>query len=351
MRNHVFLVLALLAVPVGAAERKFDFGEVGEGKTPPGFRSAVTGHGKPGDWKVVLDDVPPLLAPLTPQAPSVTKRAVLAQLAQDPADEHFPLLIFEEEIFDDFTLTTRFKTVRGTAEQMAGIAFRLQNETNYYVVRASSLGNNLRFYKVVNGERGPLAGPETPVPRGVWHDLTIECKENQVRCLLDSKELINLTDKASPFASGKIAFWTKSDSVSYFADTKIVYTPHEPPAQALLREFMKKYPRLLDLKIYVPGKEPKTSRLIASKDAKEIGQTGGKAEADVIGQGAIYYGKEKGSVSVTMPLRDRNGESIAAARVIMRAFPGETENTAIARARPIVKEMQARIESLQDLME
>ena len=89
----------------------------------------------------------------------------------------------------------------------------------------------------------------------------------------------------------------------------------------------------------------------ASKDAKEIGQTGGKAEADVIGQGAIYYGKEKGSVSVTMPLRDRNGESIAAARVIMRAFPGETENTAIARARPIVKEMQARIESLQDLME
>ena len=47
MRNHVFLVLALLAVPVGAAERKFDFGEVGEGKTPPGFRSAVTGHGKP----------------------------------------------------------------------------------------------------------------------------------------------------------------------------------------------------------------------------------------------------------------------------------------------------------------
>ena len=30
----------------------------------------------------------------------------------------------------DFTLTTRFKTVKGVVEQMAGIAFRIQNETN-----------------------------------------------------------------------------------------------------------------------------------------------------------------------------------------------------------------------------
>src|SRR5207247_698730 len=140
-------------------------------------------------------------------------------------------------------------------------AFRVQNEANYYVVRASSLGNTFRFYKVVNGERGPVVGPETPISSGTWHELGIECKGNQIHCQLDGKELITLEDKANPFTSGKFAFWTKSDSVSYFSETKIVYTPRELPAQSLLRELVKKYPRLLDLKIYVPGKEPGAPRL------------------------------------------------------------------------------------------
>ena len=148
MRNDLFWALVLLAWPAMAGERRFDFAEVREGETPPGFLSVVTGQGKPGDWRVILDEVPPLMPALSSQAPSVARKPVLAQLAQDPTDEHFPLLIYEGEVIDDFTLTTRFKTVKGVEERMAGIAFRIQNATNYYVVRASSLGNNLRFYKV-----------------------------------------------------------------------------------------------------------------------------------------------------------------------------------------------------------
>ena len=56
-----------------------------------------------------------------------------------------------------------------------------------------------RFYKVLNGERGPLVGPTVPVPSGVWHELTVECKGNAIRCLLDGKELITATDKVNPF--------------------------------------------------------------------------------------------------------------------------------------------------------
>ena len=252
MRNQFLWALALLALPAMAAERKFDFGDVGENKTPPGFRSTVAGTGKPGEWKVILDEVPSLMPALTPRAAAVAKRPVLAQLAQDPTDEHFPLLIFQEETYDDFTLTTRLKTVKGVMEQMAGIAFRIQDERNYYVVRASSLGNTFRFYKVVNGQRGPAIGPEVPIAAGVWHELSIECKGNQIRCLFDGKELIPmLTDNS--FVRGKIGFWTKSDSVSYFTDTKIVYKPHEPPAQAIVLDTLKKYPRLLGLEIYVLG--------------------------------------------------------------------------------------------------
>src|SRR6266850_1621459 len=145
MRDHFFLLLALLALPSKAAERTVDCADVPENQTPPGFRSTVTGKGKPGDWKIVLDEVPPLLAPLTPQAPVVTRRPVLAQLAQDKTDDHFPLLIFEGEAFGDFTLTTRFKLVDGVAEQMAGLAFHIQDEKNYCYVRASALATRFTF--------------------------------------------------------------------------------------------------------------------------------------------------------------------------------------------------------------
>ncbi len=350
MRSKFLCVLAFVPLAVAAKERKFDFSEVRENQAPPGFRSAVTGEGKAGDWRIILDEVPPLLPALTPQALAVSKKPVLAQLAQDPTDEHFPVLIFDEETFGDFTLTTRFKTVRGAREQMAGVAFRIQNETNCYVVRASSLGSTFRFYKVVNGERGTVIGPEVQVPGGVWHDLAVECKGHEIRCRLDDKELIPpLTDNS--FLSGKIGFWTKSDSVSYFCDTKIVYVPREVPAQVLVRDMVRKYPRLLGLKVYVAAGPPKGMRVIASKEETEIGQPGGKIEQEVTSQGTVFYGNEKGTVSVTMPLRDRNGEIVAAVRVILKSFAGQTEQNALVRASAIIKAMQERVQSTQDLVD
>ena len=350
MRNHFLWALALLALPAVAAERRFDFTDLSENQIPPGFRSTVTGKGKPGEWKIILDAVPSQMPALSPRATATAKRPVLAQVAQDPTDEHFPMLIFEEETFTDFTLTTRVKTVKGVMEQMAGIAFRIQDETNYYVVRASSLGNTFRFYKIVNGQRGPLIGPEVPIPSGTWHDITIECKGNQIRCLLDGKELIPvMTDNS--FTHGKIGFWTKSDSVSYFADTRIVYKPHEPAAQAIVRDTLKKYPRLLGLEIYVLAPGAGKVRLAAGNDTKKIGQDGGHAQEDVIKRDVTYYGKDRKSVEVTMPLHDRNGETVASARIVMQTFPGQTEQNALARALPIVKEMESRISSLAALLE
>src|SRR5260221_2703335 len=153
MHNYFAGALLLLALQSLAAERKFDFSQFAASQTPTGFVSVVTGKGKPGDWKIVSEEVAPLLTPRPEH--SVTTHSVLAQLSQDPTDEHFPLLICNDLRFGDFTLTTRFKTMGGVMEQMAGIAFRVQNASNYYVVRASSLGNSFRFYKVLNGKRGP----------------------------------------------------------------------------------------------------------------------------------------------------------------------------------------------------
>ncbi|MDW8309151.1 MAG: DUF1080 domain-containing protein [Verrucomicrobiales bacterium] len=339
--------LLLAALGAGAAERVFDFQEAPLNQPPPGFHSLLAGEGTPGDWRVILDEVPPLLPPLSDKAPVVTKRPVLAQLSRDRTDERFPLLVFEEETFGDFTLTTRFKLVGGEVEQMAGIAFRLQDARNFYVIRASGLGRNLRFYKVVNGERSVPIGPQLDVPTNVWHELKIECKGNQIRCWFNGREAIpTLGDNT--FSSGKIAFWTKSDSVSYFADTRLVYTPREPLAQTLVREMKAKYPRLRGLQIYTLDAQGEP-RVVASTDQQERGEPGGLSEKGAITEGNIYYGKGRKTVTVVMPLRDRNGEPIAAARLTMERFTGQTEQNALARAMPIVKAMQARVRTLEEL--
>ncbi len=300
---------------------------------------------------MLLDDVPSLMEPWdTNQAPRVSKQAVLAQVSQDRTDEHYPLLVYEGGVFADFTFTARFKLMGGEAEQMAGLAFRIQDEKNYYYARASGLGGTFYFFKFVNGELiGPI-GSKLAISKGQWHELAVECRGSLVTCSLDGQPIIARMAQDN-FAKGKIGFWTKSDSVSYFADAKIVYKPIEDPAQGVVRDTVRTYSKLLGLKLFVLGNDPQTTRLVASKDPAELGRPGGKAELAVITQAQVYYGTDKGSVSVTMPLRDRNGEVIAAAKVIMKTFPGQTEQNAVARALPIVRSIQARVLSIKDLVD
>jgi hypothetical protein len=350
LRVNVWLVtLAVLAAggSARAAERIIDFSTFPLDQTPPGFSSQLSGGGKPGSWKVVRDATAPGIAS-TNQAPSAAK-GVLAQLSQDGTDERFPLLVYEEEGYGDFTLTTHFKLVDGLFEQMAGIAFRLQDTNNFYYVRASGLGNSFRFVKLVNGQRLTTVGPAVEISKGTWHELTVSCEGNRITCTLDGKALIPpLNDNT--FAAGKIAFWTKSDSITYFGETKITYTPHETLAQILVREAMTRYPHLAGLKIFGrPLDNQNPPKVIASTYADEVGSTGGQVERDVIGRDVVYFGKENRYALVTLPLHDRNGDVAAAVRVVLHSFPGQTEQNAVARAQPIVRQMENRIRNAKDL--
>src|SRR5438477_6972427 len=233
---------------------------------------------------------------------------------------------------------------------MAGLAFRIQDEKNYYYVRASALGNTFYFFKIVDGTRSAPIGVKVEISKGIWHEMAVECKGSQIRAWLDGKELFPALGDTS-FSEGKIAFWTKSDALSYFTDIKLLYTPKITLAQALVRDALKKYPRLLGLKIFAACTNLPCAQVIASTEASEMGNPARKAELDVIGHSAIYYGKENGSVLVTMPLHDGNGDTVAAVKVVMKSFAGQTEKNALARALPIIKQMETRVRSVNDLVQ
>jgi hypothetical protein len=349
MRALVFCLWLALVFPATAAEINMIFGNYsGDRGLTNDFSSALAGSGRPGDWQVVMDEVPSAFAPISSNAPPAMNHIpVLAQLSADPTDERFPILVYDKETFKDFRLKTQFKIVEGVLEQMAGIVFRYQNASNFYVLRASALGHNLRFYKVVNGVRGNLVGPPLNISAGAWHSLAIQCEGNRITCWLDDN-LVMPSLQDDTFASGKIGFWTKSDSVTHFGDTQITYTPVVPMVQLIMQNVLQQEPRLLGLRIYTLDKNG-IPHIIASKDAAEVGKAGTASEQDAINKGATFFGRGKGTVAVTLPLEDRNGDPIAAVRVQMDAFLGETQDIAVLRARAIVQMLQAQIMSGQDL--
>jgi hypothetical protein len=345
---YIGLCLMVSALAGFSAERIFDLTQTPEGQLPPAFRSTVSGEGRIGDWHVRYED-PTAQHRSGPQSSVTTRHAMLAQSSQDPTDERFPLLIYEGERYGDFTFTTRLRTVAGQVAQMAGVAFRVQDENNYYVLRISSLGNTVAFYKFVNGMRTPPIAAQLEIPVGSWHELTVECRANQIRCLLNGRELFPvLTDNS--FLDGYIGFWTKSDAVSHFADPRITYTPREILGDILVREIMNRYPRLVGVKILAPVGLNHELRIVASNNPDEVGTPGGAVDHDVVNKSATFFGKDKQIAEVALPLHDRNGVSVAVVRVLLRRSPGQTQAGALSRARPVADLIQNRMQSAGDLI-
>jgi hypothetical protein len=171
------------------------------------FTPALTGGGPTPAWTLVDDE----------------GRKVLAQTSTDKTDYRFPLAIFEQSAPADLAVTVRFKAVAGDVDRAGGIAFRLRDANNYYVVRANALEDNVRLYRVVKGQRIQFAGANIKVPSGSWQELAVLARGDRFEVLFNGKSLYSATDKTFAGA-GRVALWTKADSVTHF-DNLTIGTP------------------------------------------------------------------------------------------------------------------------------
>ena len=209
MRRRSFLAGALttLAAPrlhAQGAERmtRIDF------ESPVAFQPMLTGKSGPVAWNVIDD----------PTAPAGAK--VLAQTSKDKTDNRFPLAVFDQPVLQDLDVAVRFKPVAGEVDRAAGIAVRLADRDNYYVVRANALEDNVRLYKVVKSDRRQFAGANVKVPSGVWQELRLVVRGNRFEVFYEGRSLYSATDSTFG-AAGRVALWTKADSVTWFDDLRI----------------------------------------------------------------------------------------------------------------------------------
>jgi hypothetical protein len=177
-------------------------GNAPSGQLPAGFRAARTGQGAPAAWSVVEDA-------------SVPSGKVLAQTSTDQTDYRFPLAIYDGVAVKDVEVSVRFKAVVGRIDRAGGIAVRLTDVNNYYVLRANALEGNVNFYHVVRGARQQIHGVSTAVASDQWHELSLKALGDQFTIGFDGGTLFSVADRTISSA-GKVALWTKADSVTRF---------------------------------------------------------------------------------------------------------------------------------------
>jgi hypothetical protein len=198
MRFLLTLAMVLVASPA--------FAQLVVPLTTPDGRVActqgMTGVGRPPSWQPVGD----------PDAPDGW---ALTEAAGDPTDLRFPLCIAQQAVTRDFDATLRFKPIGGTRAQVAGFMFRAQSANDYYVVRANSLDNSVRLYRMEKGKRSQLASKEAPLETGKWHSLRVISANDRFEVALDGKPLFDVTDRSLPQA-GPMGVWSQADSVTRY---------------------------------------------------------------------------------------------------------------------------------------
>ncbi len=132
------------------------------------------------------------------------------------AYKYFPLTIYQEtENLSDGVLSVDFKAISGRIDQAAGIAFNIQPNGDYLVIRANPLENNLVAFKMERGERSVVQWiRNVPTPSLKWHHLKVLIKDDQVEAYLNNKRYIAF--KFNKKIDGKIGLWSKADSYVLF---------------------------------------------------------------------------------------------------------------------------------------
>ena len=211
-RRGLLLAIASVATANQAAAQQQNiiaFENAQPGQLPAGFRTARTGKGAPSAWSVVAD-------------PTVPSGKVLAQTSIDQTDYRFPLAIYDDITARDVEVSVRFKAVGGRIDRAGGLAVRLADPDNYYVLRANALEDNVNFYHVVNGSRRQIMGTNVKVPSDQWHTLSLRAAGDQFTIGFNERPLFSATDGTFTNA-GKVGLWTKADSVTWF-DTLTIRT-------------------------------------------------------------------------------------------------------------------------------
>lgn len=191
------------------AVHTYDFDEVLVGGLPSAWSIRQTNPTTAlAKWKVFSDHT-------APSPPNV--------LALSKTENHgstYNLAIAENTSYQDLELSVVVKAVSGREDQGGGPIWRCGDENNYYICRLNPLEENVRVYFVKDGRRKQLDTAKVEAQAGTWHTVRVTMVGNGIRCYVDGKKLLEITDDTFTDA-GMVGLWTKADAATSFDDFRV----------------------------------------------------------------------------------------------------------------------------------
>jgi hypothetical protein len=178
---------------LGAATN-INIGKQGIGAAPAEFDLSQ------GQWRIVGDATGP----------------AIEQSGAQTAEDRFPLAIYKTASLKNAEISLRLKA--------GGVAVRLSSPQDYYLVQLEALKNRVVFSRVSDGEAEEIVGVDADIASYSWHALTVRVVDNEFTVSLDGTWVLTAFDKTLSHA-GRIALWTKGDSITRFDQIEIAPLP------------------------------------------------------------------------------------------------------------------------------
>jgi hypothetical protein len=148
----------------------------------------------------------------------------IEQPATRTTEDQFPLAIYETASIKNAEISLRLKADAGKPDQGGGLAVRLSNLENYYLVQVDAQRDRVLFSRVRNGASEEIVGVDAEITSRSWHTLTVRAVDNEFTVSLDGNWMFTAFDKTLSQA-GHIALWRGGNSVARFDNIEIAPLP------------------------------------------------------------------------------------------------------------------------------
>jgi hypothetical protein len=155
---------------------------------------------------------------------TATAGLAIEQSGLQTTEDRFPLAIYKTASLKNAEISVRLKATGGKSDRDSGLALRLRTPENYYLVELDALRDRALFSVVNDGVSNEIVAVDADIASHTWHTLTVRAVDDEFVVSLDGNWLFTAFDRTLSQA-GRIALWTKGDSVTRFDSIAITPLP------------------------------------------------------------------------------------------------------------------------------
>jgi hypothetical protein len=181
------------------------------------------------------------------------------------------------------------------------------------------------------------------LPKDGWYHLELTCQNNTINGRINGNNFEPLKFINNPPGPGKVGFWARGDTDCLFAMSSVALPVSF--AQSVLNEvtLTNKYLQQVELAAIRTGK--KTPEVAAATNLKQVGQPAHANCRDTIENGTVIYSEGRDAVEVIMPVKNVDGEIMAAARMFLKPGKLITKTRHRARASAVAIKLGEQIQT------